>query len=385
MTDWAAPGGRDEARGAAGAGSSPPPQPRWGELAPPGWTPPPPPRASWAPPPRPGLLPVRPLAFGEILTAAFNVIRRNPRPTFGLALLMSLVTIVGVSAIVAPISALMFARVAQSSLADRDAVTAGAVLVTALVAVASAVLSSALTGVVQGVVSLEVAKGTVGEQHGLRSLWAAARGRLLVVIGWTLLVAAVVTFAFLLIVMLAIAVGVAGGVLGIVVAVLLGLLLGAGALVASAWVGTKLTLVPALLLIERRRLGEAVRRSWRLTDGSFWRIFGTTLLVNVIINVASQVVITPISMLGGFASVLINPNQSADTTAAWTVATLVLTAIISVLFTALLMVAQTALPAVFYVDLRMRKEGLDLELQHYVERAAAGEQPPDPYLVGLDR
>ena len=394
MTDWAAPGGQDDRRTTPGPVATPPsvpphsaaPPPRYGELAPPGWTPPQPqPQAAWTPPPRPGLLPLRPLGFGDLLASAFNVIKRNPRPTFGLALLMSLATIVIVSAIVAPVTYFMFTRAAQASLADQEALTAGAVLVTALTAFATAILSSALTGVVQGIISLEVARGTVGERHTLRSLWAAARGRLLAVIGWTLLVSAVVTTAFILVAGVAILLGASGSPVGIVLAVLVTLLLGAGALVLSAWVGTKLALVPAVLLIERRTIGAAIRRSWRLTDGNFWRIFGTLLLVNVIINTASQIVITPISMLGGFASAAINPNQSADAAIGFAIALLLLTAIVSVLFTALVMVAQTALPAVFYVDVRMRKEGLDLELQHYVEQKAAGGVPEDPYLRGLDR
>lgn len=382
MTDWAAPGGHDD-RPSAPAPTTPP---RFGELAPPGWTPPPPPRQSgWTPPPKPGLLPLRPLSFSDILASAFNVIRRNPRPTFGLALLMSLGSIVIAAAIIVPITFAMFARAEQASLADQEALIAGAVLVTALTTLATAILSSALTGILQGIISLEVARGTVGERHTVRSLWAAARGRRLVVIGWTLLVTAVVTGAFVLIAGLAIGIGLTGGTIGIVAAIVLTLLLGAGALVASAWVGTKLALVPAILLIERRTLGVAIRRSWRLTDGNFWRIFGTILLVNVIINIASQVVITPISLLGGFASVIVNPNQSEDTLAGWSIVLALITAIISVLFAALVLVAQTALPAIFYVDVRMRKEGLDLELQHYVEQVAAGGTPADPYLAGLER
>lgn len=391
MTDWAAPGGQDDSRGAAApqgapseaSGQTAPPPPRFGELAPPGWTPPR--QTAWTPPPKPGLLPLRPLGFGELLAAAFNVIRRNPKPTFGFALLMSFIVIIVVGGIVGAVAALMFTRAEMASLADQEALTAGAVLVTALTAFATAILSSALTGIAQGIISLEVARGTVGERHTLRSLWAAARGRLLVVIGWTLLVSAVVTGAFLLIAAFAIGVGVGGGALGIAIAVVVTLLVGAGALVLSAWVGTKLAFVPAVLLIERRTLGAAIRRSWGLTGGGFWRIFGAILLVNVIINVASQVVITPISVFGGFASVVINPNQSADAVLASSAITLLLTSIVSVLFTALVMVAQSALPAVLYIDARMRKEGLDLELQHYVEEVAAGGQPADPYQVGLER
>jgi hypothetical protein len=54
----------------------------------PGWAPPGPP-AGWTPPPKPGLIPLRPLTFGTLLGASFQVLRRNPRPTFGFSLLVT--------------------------------------------------------------------------------------------------------------------------------------------------------------------------------------------------------------------------------------------------------------------------------------------------------
>ena len=42
---------------------------------------------------------------------------------------------------------------------------------------------------------------------------------------------------------------------------------------------------------------------------------------------------------------------------------------------------QAALVAVIYIDLRMRKEGLDLELERYVELREAGQPVGDPYAV----
>ena len=57
--------------------------PQYGERLPGGAAP------GWTPPPKPGLIPLRPLAFGTLLGAAFQVMRRNPRPTFGIALLLN--------------------------------------------------------------------------------------------------------------------------------------------------------------------------------------------------------------------------------------------------------------------------------------------------------
>jgi hypothetical protein len=39
----------------------------------------------------------------------------------------------------------------------------------------------------------------------------------------------------------------------------------------------------------------------------------------------------------------------------------------------------SAATALIYIDLRMRTEGLDLELQRFVELRASGASAPDPY------
>ncbi|MDQ1530498.1 MAG: hypothetical protein QOE37_603, partial [Microbacteriaceae bacterium] len=90
--EWASPGGgfgqAPDAR-PTGANAEPP---RYGERIP-GWTPsapPPPPSGQpapgllpapqgYTPPPKPGLIPLHPLSFGQLLGAAFGVLRWNPR------------------------------------------------------------------------------------------------------------------------------------------------------------------------------------------------------------------------------------------------------------------------------------------------------------------
>ena len=96
MTDdtaWQAPGGAPVPSAAPPPVAPPgpvygPPQP-----APPYGPPQPAPVAvgttpGWTPPPKPGLIPLRPLDLGTLLGASFRTLRRNPRPTFGMALLV---------------------------------------------------------------------------------------------------------------------------------------------------------------------------------------------------------------------------------------------------------------------------------------------------------
>ena len=98
----------------------------------------------------------------------------------------------------------------------------------------------------------------------------------------------------------------------LVVAIVTTLLAGLGVAVLAAWLGTKLSIVPSIIVLERAGIGTAVRRSWRLTNGYFWRTLGTLLLVALILNVAAQVVVQPISFIGTILAVLIDPTGTGS-------------------------------------------------------------------------
>jgi len=374
MSEWTAPGGSPAERE----------PPRYGELAPAGWTPPPPDPsnphgpAAWAPPPRPGLLPLRPLTLGEVIAAAFQVIRRNPRPTFGFALVVSIAVTAAVGVVTTFLTSELLSRIAMAAEGDQEAITAGSMLVFVLGAIGSSLLESALVGLVQGIVSLEVARGTLGERLTLRQLWTGVRGRFWLLVGWTLLegVATLLLVAIVAAIVIAI---VATGPVGILLAIPVAILLGLGAAVLYCWLTTKLAFVPVLLVVERLRLGAAIRRSWSLTTGSFWRIFGIVLLITVVISLAAQVVTVPITAIGSLLGGVLNPNGAEDFSNAWVLGSLVAGYAVSAVFAAVSYVATAATPAILYVDVRMRKEGLDVELQRTVERMAAGERPADPF------
>ena len=62
----------------------------------------------------------------------------------------------------------------------------------------------------------------------------------------------------------------------------------------------------------------------------------------------------------------------------------IVTLVLSLLIGAITAVVQAALVAVIYIDLRMRREGLDLELERYVELREAGQAAEDPYRVPVE-
>jgi len=114
----------------------------------------------------------------------------------------------------------------------------------------------------------------------------------------------------------------------------------------------------------------------------FWRTFGILLLVYVIIQVATSIITAPLNIVAGFAPTFLAPNGS-DQAGLVTLAVVSLVSIVlSVVFGAITSIVQSSTPALLYIDIRMRKEGLDLELSRFVEARQAGDTSvQDPYLL----
>jgi hypothetical protein len=374
--DWQSPGAADDGT-----------PPTFGAPVPPVGSPQPniPPQQGWTPPPKPGLIPLRPIDFGTLLGAAFRVLRRNPRPTFGTALLvqgvMYLITVV----VIAAVTYFSFARLASAGTTNYDEVLAGSIGTIAIAAIIPVLLTIVASSLLQGILVLDVTRETLGEKPRLRALLSRARGRIWALIGWTLLVVAAVIVATVIVggLLTVLAVILAGPVAGI----LFGILVLLALIALGVWLGTKLSLVPSVLMAERVSLGTAIARSWALTEQAFWKTFGIQLLVAAMIGIATQIVTTPISFIGALITGLADPNAQSTATAVVGVIVLYLVVgIVSVVFGAIGAVVQSATVALIYIDLRMRKEGLDLELARFVEARQAGVTDlPDPYAQRISR
>lgn len=345
--------------------------------------------AGWTPPPKPGLIPLHPLSFGTIIGSSFRVMRRNPGPTFGFAVLLyGFVTIVYVG-LIGLLFAYTFTRLASASADDTADITAGSVGLIALSTIVPSSLALIATGLLQGVISLEVSRATLGEKLRLRGLWRLAKGRIGTLVLWTLLLSAALV-VFIIIASVAMGVLVAatassssgaealGAIIGVI---LVGMLGGLVFVAVGSWLGIKTALVPSVIVLERLGLFASVRRSWQLTRGSFWRTLGAQLLIGVIIYAASSIVSTPISLIGGIVSGLVNPNSDEGAFITTMAIIYLLIGIVTVVVGAIGLVMQSASLALIYIDIRMRREGLDLELLHYVEAKQAGTTTVEsPYL-----
>ena len=358
--------------------------PRYGERAP-GWVAPAPSTAPQAPapgptgyvrPPRRGLIPLHPLSFGQLLGASFGVIRWNAKATIVPALLIGLLQsglVLGGAAAFA-FSAIDRVQRAASD-ADRSQILAGVIgggIALSLVAVVITVFTSAL---LQGMLVTVVARAAVGERVGIGVALRAALKRVLPLIGVALLLGVLQILALGLLALLVFAIAQAGDT-GVVFAVLTAVLGGLLLVVAYAFFTIKLTTVPSTIVLEGLGVFASIRRSWVLVRGAFWRTFGLLALVVVMVSAASQLVTLPFSVLGGALGGLLFPNAGTDgadlqgSVVPLLISTLPGTAV-GVLVAGIGQVAQVGAVVLVYLDLRMRREGLDLDLQRFVEEGGA--------------
>jgi hypothetical protein len=336
----------------------------------------------WTPPPRPGLFPLRPLPFGTLFGTPFRVLRHNPRATVGGALIVQLITtfatviLIGLTTVFA---VLRIAAADQRTPGDVQLIASGSIALLIAATLLALLISLIGTALVQGLVASEVARGALGERLTLRGLWRATRGRRWRLVGWTVLLAAGVTASFAVLAVPSIASAAAGSWVATVLIILLGLL---GLVALWVWLGTKTALTPSVIVVERLGVFAALGRSWRLTRGSFWRTFGVLALVAVVCSAASAVVTIPLQLIYYIVLGIISPTGQLQSGGAITVTVVyyVISLIVGTLIGSVTAVVEAASATTVYLDLRMRREGLDADLRRVVDERAAGVQDArDPF------
>ncbi|MGI8446314.1 MAG: hypothetical protein ACR2MP_03815 [Streptosporangiaceae bacterium] len=338
------PGYSQSASGPPGYGQPPPGQrPRYGEAA-----------------PKPGVIPLRPLGVGEILDGAFASIRRNPKAVLGLAAVVMTVSAV-ISATITrtllDVSGLNLPTVGQHLTTAQATHLVGRIVAVVLPAFGlTLLLTFIVQAILAGLLAPIIARGVGGQEISAADAWRATRPRLPSLLLATLLVL-LAGLGPLLILGVIVAIAFVAGAPPAVYAILA--LLGLVALVLTIWFSTMLSLVTPVVVLENESPGRALARSWRLVARSFWRVFGITLLAGIIVAIAGGILQLPFTFLGALSGsgIVATVILVIGAIAAGTV-TRPITAGVTVLL---------------YVDMRMRKEGLDLAL-----RTASGTGQPGP-------
>ncbi|MGH7526014.1 MAG: glycerophosphoryl diester phosphodiesterase membrane domain-containing protein [Gemmatimonadales bacterium] len=245
---------------------------------------------------------LRPLSVGEILDVSFTLYRRHFAPLALVALVCS-----GVP--------LLISLFLESS---------GGILVNPLLALVYYLVFVVLGALATAATVHIVSESYLGRPLGARDALVRATPLLWRLIVCSLLVAIVVGIGFILL-------------------LIPGIILACGLILAF----------PALVLEPGSTPVAALARSWALTRGSRWRIFGLLLTLLVLLYI-------PFIAIGGIAAVLLPRTDftSGGYQLAAGVVTVAVAGIVQVFIYPLFYCVLT----VAYYDLRVRKEGFDLEV-----------------------
>ncbi|MFD5669904.1 glycerophosphoryl diester phosphodiesterase membrane domain-containing protein [Streptomyces anthocyanicus] len=352
------PGGGYGGHGGPGRGYGAPGGPGgWGS----GWGGPPPAA-------KPGVIPLRPLGVGEILDGAVSTMRTYWRTVLGISLTVAIFTEV----VVVLLQGLVLDDTGSEVLNDPDAtlselgdalaettINSGVVFLISLI---GTVLATALLTTV-------TSRAVLGRPVTTGEAWRDARPQVLKLFGLILLllliVAGLVTAGMtpgLLVT------ATAGGEAGVALTAL-GFLAGG---VLAVWLMVRFSLASPALMLEKQGIKKAMGRSVKLVRGSWWRVFGIQLLATVIANVVASIIVIPFAFLaatlggdgvGGFL------DGTGDL--GWTF--LVVSGIGSVIGSMITFPITAGVTVLLYIDQRIRREALDLELAR-----AAGTQGSGP-------
>ncbi|WP_335939103.1 glycerophosphoryl diester phosphodiesterase membrane domain-containing protein [Streptomyces sp. PTD5-9] len=350
--DWASaqpPAGQWSPPGAPGAGPGmPPPGPGWGGAPQPGWGQPP--VAA-----KPGVIPLRPLGIGEILDGAVSTMRAHWR------------TVLGVSLAVSVVAEIMTLLIQRYLMPDPVVIDPGATGAEALRQSADSAQSTLIndvpamfitliaTLITTSVLTVVISRSVLGRPVTLADAWAEARPRLPHLLGLTLLLALM-----------------SAGImaLGLLPGLLVDSIAGAGlmvigflaAVVVMIWLMVRFCLASPALMLERQSITTSMRRSAKLVKNAWWRTFGVLALTGVLTAVVAMVVVIPFTIVamvmdGDAAGSLLDEGSLSFS---WPF--LIVSGIGQVIATTITYPLSAGVMALLYIDQRIRREALDLEL-----------------------
>jgi len=369
---WSAP------TGPAAPGQAPPPPPPgpgWGSQPPAGppggYGPPPgwgggyggrPGYGGWGGPPpaaKPGVIPLRPLGVGEILDGAVSTMRTYWRTVLGISLTVAVVTevlVILLQGFVLNDSAGTEALNDPSASAEELTRAMGnAMLGTGVVFLISLIGTVAATALLTTVTS----RAVLGRPVTTGEAWRDARPQVPKLFGLIFLLL-LITFGVLLVGALpGILVAAAGSNGGGIALVVLGVL---GAGVVALWLMIRFSLASPALMLEKQSVLKSMSRSAKLVRGSWWRVFGILLLAGIIANIISAIVVIPFTFIaaafsGDGITGLLN---SGTGDLGWTF--LIVSGIGSVIGSMITYPINAGVTVLLYIDQRIRREALDLEL-----------------------
>ncbi|MFG3529404.1 glycerophosphoryl diester phosphodiesterase membrane domain-containing protein [Streptomyces sp. NPDC047917] len=360
----------EPADGSSPAGNWSPAQPPAGQWSPPGTpgsgpgAPPPagwgggPQGPGWGRPPfaaKPGVIPLRPLGVGEILDGAVSTMRAHWRTVLGITLAVSVVAqiaIILVERFLLPEPPRIDPNATGSEALRQATDSAQSTLFSSLPSLLITMIATLIT---TSVLTVVISRSVLGRPVTLSDAWAEARPRLPQLLGLTLLLA-LISAAVL-------AVGLMPGMLiGSAAGAGLALLGFMAALCVVIWLMVRFCLASPALMLERQSITTSMRRSSKLVRGAWWRTFGILALTGLLTLIVAVIVTIPFGVIAvivdgdGIGSALTDGSSNFG----WPF--LIVSGIGEVIIATITYPLSAGVMALLYIDQRIRREALDLEL-----------------------
>lgn len=324
---------------------------------------------------KPGIIPLRPLSIGDIYQGAFAAIKTNARTMFGFtAALLGVVLVISIGINYAIINLVLPNYVSPNS----PYATAFTSLSGSFSQLGGSLLQVLATVLLSGLIVVAVSRSVLGRVASSKEVWERTKSKFLPLIGLNIItgiisglmvIIGIVTFFVLLASVASTAKtetelwqGMGIALVGIFILVVAGV-------VVSSYLSIKFSVASPAMVLENLGVFAAIGRSWSLTRKNFWRLFGINILTAIITSMVAGI-------FGGIASALsvifVVAGSSSPEDAITSINTAyILTMVMSTIAQLLILPFTSSVNALLYIDLRMRKEGLDVELRNAVAEQQA--------------
>ena len=324
---------------------------------------------------KPGIIPLRPLSIGDIYQGAFAAIKTNARTMFGFtAALLGVVLVISIATNYAIINLVLPNYLSPNS----PYATAFTSLSGSFSQLGGSLLQALATVLLSGLIVVAVSRSVLGRVASSKEVWERTKSKFLPLIGLNIITSIIAGLMMIIgiAVFFVLLAGVASTAktdreflqdLGVSLVGLFILML-ISALVSS-YLSIKFSVASPAMVLENLGVFAAIGRSWSLTRGNFWRLFGINILTAIITSMVAGI-------FGGIAGALgaifvVVGSSSPEDMLASLNTTYILAMVTSTIAQLLILPFTSSVNALLYIDLRMRKEGLDVELRNAVAEQQA--------------
>ena len=324
---------------------------------------------------KPGIIPLRPLSIGDIYQGAFAAIKTNARTMFGFT-----TALLGVAIVISIGINYAIINLALPSYINADSPYASALggAFGAFSQLGGTLLQVLATVLLSGLIVVAVSRSVLGRVASSKEVWERTKSKFLPLIGLNIITSIISGLMMIIgivvfFVLLASAASTAKTDreflqdLGVSLVGLL-ILMVISALVSS-YLSIKFSVASPAMVLENLGVFAAIGRSWSLTRGNFWRLFGINILTAIITSMVAGIFVGIADALG--AIFIVVGSSSPEDVIASLNTTYILIMVMSTIAQLLILPFTSSVNALLYIDLRMRKEGLDVELRNAVAEQQA--------------